>query len=217
MSIKDSTAPNETENTGKRASIGARRNPASQEAILEAAEIILKEEGLQGFSIEAVARRARAGKPTIYRWWPSRTALLLDVYLRYKSSRPTPDTGSLREDLRAFLSHQLIGFWQDQLCGTIFRSIIAEAQSDPHAAEALKTYDTERRQHTVIIVERAKERGEIPQDAHGDLVIELIVSFAWHRLLTGGIAQTPQDIDAVIELLLSGIHGADITVLPTSK
>ena len=50
---------------GKRTSIGARRNPATEEAILQAAEAILQEGDLAGFSIEAVARRARAGKPTI--------------------------------------------------------------------------------------------------------------------------------------------------------
>ena len=68
-----------TEVEGRR-SIGARRNPESAEAILEAAEAVLLESGYAGFSIEAVARKARAGKPTIYRWWPSKAALLLDVY-----------------------------------------------------------------------------------------------------------------------------------------
>ena len=63
----------------RRRSIGSRRNPETQEAILEAAEALLLEGGVAGFSIEAVARRARAGKPTIYRWWPNKTALLLEV------------------------------------------------------------------------------------------------------------------------------------------
>ena len=74
---------NDTQDEGRR-SIGARRNPESADAILQAAEAILTERGTAGFSIEAVAKRARAGKPTIYRWWPSRTALLLDVYQRRK-------------------------------------------------------------------------------------------------------------------------------------
>ncbi|MET0170455.1 MAG: helix-turn-helix domain-containing protein, partial [Aliihoeflea sp.] len=81
----------DTELTGRR-SIGARRNPQSQEAILDAAEALLGDAGTAGFSIEAVARRARAGKPTIYRWWPNRTLLLLDVYKRFKTRRSTlPD------------------------------------------------------------------------------------------------------------------------------
>src|SRR5690554_2407569 len=64
----------------RRVSIGARRSPETETAILDAAEALLREGGLAGFSIEGVARRARAGKPTIYRWWPNKTRLLLDVY-----------------------------------------------------------------------------------------------------------------------------------------
>ena len=101
----------ETEDATRR-SIGARRNPASEEAILDAAEAVLRENGIAGFSIEAVARRARAGKPTIYRWWPHRTALMLDVYKRFKNAKAFPDTGSLRGDLVSFLgenhTHQLV-------------------------------------------------------------------------------------------------------------
>ncbi|WP_281015677.1 TetR family transcriptional regulator, partial [Mesorhizobium sp. M00.F.Ca.ET.216.01.1.1] len=74
------------------------RNPESADAIVEAAEAVLREAGYAGFSIEAVARRARAGKPTIYRWWPSKAALLIEVYQRQKHVE-TPDTGNVEDDL----------------------------------------------------------------------------------------------------------------------
>ena len=187
----------------KRASIGARRNPASQEAILDAAEAILNEEGLAGFSIEAVARRARAGKPTIYRWWPSKAALLLDVYQRFKNARPFPDTGTLEGDLRAFLSNQLLGFWQDRLCGTVFRSVIAEAQTDEKAAEALYAYERGRRGYAEQIVDRAKARGEISKDVDGAIIIEIMAAFAWHRLLTGRVDGSEADMDKVVAMVMA--------------
>src|SRR5690606_6705519 len=109
-----------------RKSIGARRNPDSAEAILEAAEAILAERGLSGFSIEAVARAARAGKPTIYRWWPSKSALLLEVYQRQKRAPAAPDTGDLEGDVFAFLKG-LFEQWRNTPAGDIFRSVIAEA------------------------------------------------------------------------------------------
>ena len=86
----------------RRTSIGAQRNPASEEAILKAAEEILVESGLGAFSIEAVAKRAKAGKPTIYRWWPSKAVLLLDVYHRQKTV-PMSDTGKVEEDIFLFV------------------------------------------------------------------------------------------------------------------
>ena len=71
----------------RRTSIGSQRNPASEEAILQAAQDILLEGGLPAFSIGAVARRAKAGKPTIYHWWPSRAALLLDLAVPVRATR----------------------------------------------------------------------------------------------------------------------------------
>ena len=121
-----------------RKSIGAKRNPESADAIVEAAEAVLREAGYAGFSIEAVARRARAGKPTIYRWWPSKAALLIEVYQRQKRVE-TPDTGNVEDDLVGFLKN-LFAHWRDTPSGNIFRSLVAEAQSDETAAAALAEY-----------------------------------------------------------------------------
>lgn len=190
-----------------RKSIGARRNPASQEAILDAAEHVLREMGLAGFSIEAVARHARAGKPTIYRWWPNRTALMLDVYKRFKHVRAFPDKGSLRGDLIAFLDNQLMGFWQDGLPGLVYRAVIAEAQNDDAAAAALQAYQAERKQVAVQMVERAKARGEVPESADAVLIIDLVVSYAWHQLLLGHLDEAMDRIEAVVDMVLGGVKG----------
>lgn len=190
-----------------RRSIGARRNPASQEAILDAAEAILREEGIAGFSIEAVARRARAGKPTIYRWWPNRTTLMLDVYKRFKNARTFPDTGTLRGDLVAFLENQLLGFWKDRLCGTVYRAVIAEAQSDKDAAAALYAYQAERKAVAVQMIDRAKARGEVNAEVNGALIVDLIVSYAWHQLLLGRVAESMDGIEGVVDGILMGCAG----------
>ena len=190
-----------------RRSIGARRNPASQEAILDAAEAILREEGIAGFSIEAVARRARAGKPTIYRWWPNRTTLMLDVYKRFKNARTFPDTGTLRGDLVAFLENQLLGFWKDRLCGTVYRAVIAEAQSDKDAAAALFAYQAERKAVAVQMIDLAKARGEVSAEVNGALIVDLIVSYAWHQLLLGRVAESMDGIEGVVDGILMGCAG----------
>src|SRR5688572_28095634 len=122
---------NEAETMSRR-SIGAARNPQSEEAILDAAAAILAEAGYARFSIEAVARRAKAGKPTIYRWWPSKAHLLIDVYKRLKNVLPDPDTGSVHGDIVMFLDN-LTAFWSGS-AGDVFRSLLAEAQVDEKAA-----------------------------------------------------------------------------------
>lgn len=193
-----------TASEGKaRRSIGARRNPASAEAILEAAEAVLREDGYSGFSIEAVARRARAGKPTIYRWWPSKAALLIDVYQRQKHI-DYPDTGPLEEDLVGFLSG-LLAHWRDTPSGPIFRSIIAEAQSDEDAAKALAAYAASRRVEQGKIVERAKARGEVAGHVDPLQVADMVSSYAWVRLLTGRLDEDKDRLRAAIRAIVHGI------------
>ena len=198
MTETDETSP-------ARRSIGATRNPASQDAILAAAEAVLLENGLGGFSIEAVARRARAGKPTIYRWWPSQAALLFDVYHNRKSINFIhPDTGNVRDDLRAYLSG-LLQTWREGGSGEVFRSLVAKAQGDPAALAALSAYMAERREQSGRIIEKAQARGEVRADVPPTLVPELLSSFAWGRLLTERLDVSDAEIDAVVDAVLSGI------------
>jgi AcrR family transcriptional regulator len=192
----------------RRTSIGAQRNPASQEAILKAAADILRETGLSGFSIEAVARRAHAGKPTIYRWWSSRAALLLDVYHDQKHVEPVPDTGTIESDLFAFVT-ALFDYWRDSDAGSIFRFVIAEAQSDATTSAALRTYMAERIDQTAELVRRATRRGEISADVDPELTIELLAGFAWSRLLTGRLDMEPQRLHRLVRQMAWGLksHG----------
>ncbi|RRI00671.1 TetR/AcrR family transcriptional regulator [Mesorhizobium tamadayense] len=186
-----------------RKSIGARRNPESAEAILGAAEAVLSEAGYSGFSIEAVARRARAGKPTIYRWWPSKAALLLDVYQRQKRV-DTPDTENLEEDLVGFLKN-LFSHWRETSSGSVFKSLIAEAQSDETAAAALADYARGRRAQTGQMVERAKARGEVAADVDAELVADLVASFAWTHLLTNRLDEDEATIRTAVRYVVRGI------------
>jgi AcrR family transcriptional regulator len=70
-------------------------------AIVNATKELLLERGFDGLSIEAVAARAGVGKQTIYRWWPSRPALVADVLLEDadKILKPVAHTDDLMADL----------------------------------------------------------------------------------------------------------------------
>ncbi|MCX8567831.1 MULTISPECIES: TetR/AcrR family transcriptional regulator [Hyphomicrobiales] len=193
-----------TEPEATRKSIGARRSLESAEAILEAAEAVLIENGYSGFSIEAVARRARAGKPTIYRWWSSKTALLLEVYQRQKRDITYSDTGAIEEDLFIF-AKSLFSQWRDTPAGNIFRSLVAEAQQDPAAAEALAEYSAGRRAHTGKLIERAKARGEVAADIEPSQIADMVSSYAWVHLLTGRLDEDDATLRKAIRVIVHGI------------
>jgi AcrR family transcriptional regulator len=169
----------------RRVSIGARRNPAAEAAILASARGLLNEKGYAGFSIDEVARRAGAGKPTIYRWWPTKADLFIDVYAAEKSATiPVPDTGDFVEDLTRY-TLDLWTFWRDSPSGRTFRALLAEAQASDQALEALRTkFLPQRLQALREIMQRAVARHEI-EAADLELLVALYIGFNWFHLLSG--------------------------------
>ncbi|MCR4267959.1 TetR/AcrR family transcriptional regulator [Nitratireductor sp. ZSWI3] len=194
MSARDDTAP-------RRQSIGARRNPDTADAIRAAALDVLIEEGHAGFSIEKVARRARAGKPTIYRWWPSKTALLLDVYHGQKRDIEYPVTDDLEHDLVIFL-RSLFRHWRDGPSGDIFRSVMAEAQADQTARQAFLKYISERHQRIAEMIHQP--RADSHPDMDASILADLILSYAWMRLLTHSLAEPEANIANAVRTMLHG-------------
>src|ERR1700753_3183463 len=81
-----------------------RRSEKSRTAIVTATRELLLERGFDGLTIEAVAARAGVGKQTIYRWWPTRPALVADVMLEDadKILTPVEHTADLAGDLVAW-------------------------------------------------------------------------------------------------------------------
>ena len=118
---------------------GRPRSEETRRAILVAAGRLLFRKGVSSFTIEEVARLSGASKVTIYKWWPSRGALALDGFFSIVS--PTIDvalTGDLAADL-ATQAESIVALFRDTRTGPVLAGLIAEAQSDPDLAEALRT------------------------------------------------------------------------------
>src|SRR6516165_442704 len=73
----------------------------SKEAILKVTSELLSETGLGGVSVDEVSRRSGVAKTTIYRHWPTRSALLLDTCSRLGQTPVIPNTGNLKGDVTA--------------------------------------------------------------------------------------------------------------------
>src|ERR1700731_4873639 len=50
---------------------------ASHAAIVDAVYALLQEKSVRDLTIEEVAKRAKVGKPTLYKWWPTKATLVL--------------------------------------------------------------------------------------------------------------------------------------------
>lgn len=153
--------------------------------MLAAAKGLISEKGYAGFSVEEVARRAGAGKTTIYRWYPTKADLFIAIYTTERSaSVAVPATGSLIEDLVQYTTG-IWRFWASHPAGSALRGLIAEAQGTPEALNALREkFLPDRTADIKRIFADAAARGELRLDEVDDKV-SLWVGFSWFKLLMG--------------------------------
>src|SRR3546814_4609918 len=114
-----------TEKTKPPARRGRPRSLESEAAILQTAYRLAAGEGLGAASIDAIARDSQVSKMIIYKWWPSREALLIDGFLRQAAAQlPLPEEGERLAILRAHAagSAKLL----DAAVGRVQRAIIAK-------------------------------------------------------------------------------------------
>ncbi len=77
----------------------------SREKLLSAATALLVEFGPRGVTVDAVAESSGVAKSTLYRHWPSRDELLVDVVRCSVPAAQMPDMdGSFESTLRSYLS-----------------------------------------------------------------------------------------------------------------
>src|SRR5918994_5782648 len=109
---------------------GRRRSQRAHAAIVTATQELLVERGYGNLTIQGVAARAGVGKQTIYRWWPSRAALVLEAYLAGSDALPPPaEQANVREDVRALLGW-LIAVLAEQTGGRVVAGLVGDLQHD---------------------------------------------------------------------------------------
>lgn len=166
----------------KRPHTGRQRNEAARTAILDAAMALL---GTARFTADEIAREAGVGKQTLYRWWPSKAAVVAEAMgRRARDIAPVPDTGTVLGDLREFLAGTFTGAAEPANRNAL-RQIMASAQQDEHLAEAVAGFTAARRDALRSLLERAGRRGELPAGADLDLAVDQAYGVLWYRLLVG--------------------------------
>lgn len=169
----------ETKRRGRPSSASA----TSHDQILDAVHAILQEKSVRDLTIEEVARRAGVGKPTIYKWWPSKAVLVLDLFEeRMVGTLAVPHATTAEEAIRSQVTELirlLNGFF-----GKVARELIAEGQSDPNVLQEYRErYLSKRRAFTIDVIERAKATGEFQSDVDPNVVIDMIYGPIYYRIL----------------------------------
>src|SRR5215472_6093013 len=125
--------------------------------------------------MEQVAARARVGKASLYLRWPNKVALVAEAIQHRSAVVPdVPDSGSLREDMRAFLWALLRSKTAAQRA---VAAVSGEIASNPELAKAWRQgVAGTLLACTRMIVERAITRGELPAASDVDLLAMLPVT-----------------------------------------
>ena len=169
----------------RRPHTGRRRNDAAQDAILDAAFRLLSGPDADGVTIDAIAAEAGVGRQTIYRWWPSKGAVVADALARHALVVvPERETGSFTGDLEAFLADSFAGLRDQRLAGRL-RQIVATAQQDEHVAKVLADFTAVRRAALRALLERGRDAGELAPEADLDMLVDMAYGVLYYRLLVG--------------------------------
>ncbi|WP_016697956.1 TetR/AcrR family transcriptional regulator [Actinoalloteichus spitiensis] len=190
-----------------------RRSERSRQAILSATRELIVELGYPRVTVEAIAARAGVGKQTLYRWWPTKGAVVLDSILALSSPDAEgqvtlPDTGDLEADLRTVLRATVAEF-ADPAFEAPIRALNTEIINDAELAAAY-------RERLGAPVEQAKRdrlraaqrAGQLAADADLDLVLDLLYAPVYRRWLLRDGPLTPEYADALVTAVLAAFRPA---------
>ncbi|WP_326622933.1 TetR/AcrR family transcriptional regulator [Streptomyces decoyicus] len=187
---------------------GARRQsggPRKAQEIFDATLDLLAEKGYEGLTVEGVAQRSGVNKTTIYRWWPSKGALLGAALIGARQLELTaPDTGSLEGDLEALL-HTIVTLLTTRPASDIAVSVLGAVTHSPELAAHVKDFLADRIAREQPVFDRAVARGEITADIDRMLLVDLLAGATWMRV---ALRQLPLEKDFAARAVNTVLNGA---------
>jgi AcrR family transcriptional regulator len=163
--------------------VGPKRSEASTKAVLDAAYREMSEHGWRGFSVDRVAKNAKASKQTIYRWWKSAACLAVDAALGTLGEAKASTASDVRDRMAALIEPILVAVRTGDGAHA-WRAALLAAADDQDAGETFRAWFSERVKIPLrhILAEQAL-KGSIRRDWDIDLATELLFGPVWHRLI----------------------------------
>ena len=174
-------------------------NADSHEAILTAVYDLLQEMSLRELTMERVAKRAGVGKPTLYRWWKTKAALVIAMFdERIIPALDAPTATSVEDAIRQKVGNLIRAF--NGFFGKVIAELVAEGQSDPEVLrEFNERYIKPRRAGTVSEIMAAQKQGLVPAHVDPDLVVDAIFGSLYFNLLLKVTPLTPEYGERLVE------------------
>jgi AcrR family transcriptional regulator len=184
---------------------GRPRSERARRAVLDAAGRLFAEGGYPAATIEAIAARSGVAKTTIYRWWPHRAALMVELLLRMAAEAAPPPAGA--DPVRALRTElNRVAEASDAPPGRLLLSLLGESQRDPDVRGALLDgLFTPRRRASAEVVRQAQQLGVFRKEDSPFLATDLLFGPLFYRRFVRQEPVTPAYVRQMFELALAGL------------
>ena len=183
---------------------GRPRSIETTNAILESAYALMAATGLAATTIDAVARRSNVSKMTIYKWWPSREALLIDAFLHHAAQMlPLPPVSAGTPVARARRHAAAYAEALQGEFGKVQLAVISECISKTGSAELFYArYLQFRRDALVEMIATGQRDGSILAEAPAEDLYDAIYGSLFYRYVFGIAPITPAYARSLVDLVL---------------
>jgi AcrR family transcriptional regulator len=173
------TVRDEANQAAPRGRGGRPRIPGLTDRILSATIELAADTGIEDLTLDAIAARAEVGRPTIYRRWASKEALLSDAVDKMLEAyfRP-PKPGHIRDQLIEFAQRTIDHMERPLRSMWLAYFNMEQAHFSSSAMERAASLPQD-------IIRRAIDRGELRSDTDPHTVMELIFAPIWYRSTIG--------------------------------
>lgn len=185
---------------------GRPRDASADERILAAAAELILRHGYDNMTVDEVAAMAKAGKATVYRRWAGKEDLAFAALEQlYSTEFPIPDTGSVREDLRASY-RQGLEFAASPAGRAYLRMSVAESLRDERIGALYRSAHEAQEAATRVIFERGIARGELRAGFRIDVAVSTFGGLLVLRTVIDRPTPNIDEIEDLIDLLWNGIR-----------
>jgi|UPI000300E83B AcrR family transcriptional regulator len=147
----------------------------------------------EDIEIPEIAKLAQVNKTTIYRRWPTKIELILDVVsTRIKADVELPDTGNTLTDLCLFLKKIVISLYTPFTLNILKATL---SHPDEYVQKAKKRFWDERFLLAKPLIDRAIQREELAEKTQVREFFELAASPLFYRTIITGESISDQDIE----------------------
>jgi AcrR family transcriptional regulator len=173
----------------------------------------LRSKGYRGVTIENIARRVKRARTSLYRRWPNKRHLVAFAIVHELGVEPAPDTGSLREDLKAAVETLRKAF--AGTLGSALAGLAADMAHDPELARLIRRAVLEPRRDSMrAALKRGQARGEIAHGLDDELLLDVLTAPYYFRALFAHARITPRMNDTIVDYTL---RAADVRFQPRSN